>query len=245
MKKIWKIIIIVSLGVLLLLGGLAYWQKDNIKALWIAANYSIDEIEKQRGTQDADLKKQLESYFSDGMRDFTPEEEEQIEKGEATKQQILAKIVAEAANKTSYAIPDTTAEQPALTAPNASKNETTSAPLTNVAGSDIVSKYMVQIYALEGQYIGKIEGLISSAIAEYKAGGGGGKSAKISIAAGYVGRATALEQECDAQLAATLSNMKAELTAVGADTSIIGTIQSAYASEKASMRAYYISKYGK
>ena len=97
MKKTIKIVLIILIVLAVLICGLLVWQKDKLKALKMAMNYNPNQIAEQMSKQNQDLKEQIEAYFPDGIRDFTPEELEQIKKGETTEQQVLAKIIAEAA----------------------------------------------------------------------------------------------------------------------------------------------------
>lgn len=344
MKKILKVVLIIFIVVAVVLCGLAYWQRANLKALKMAMTHDTDEIAAQMSKQNQDLKKQIEVYFPDGIRDFTAEELEQIEKGEATEQQILAKIIEEAIassvqNSTSEIKINTHEQKEALvkniveaivrviennpkmnintkdknvikiieeavlsaldtsqtnnasiqtvlsenvvkSVTSALKDNTQTAvkqkdsatlekivsdvinktlqPNTNDTATqetttkpalstqqEIIGRYTAKMYALEGEYIGKIEGLISSARAEYisRRNGKNNRDIQMSIITSYIGKAAALESQCDAEVAAVLSQLRSELSAIGADTAIISTMQSAYENEKIAKRAYYISKY--
>ena len=64
-----------------------------------------------------------------------------------------------------------------------------------------------------------------------------------AVGAKYITEIYSLESSCDAEVNTLLDSLKAELTAIGADTSIIGTIRSAYNNEKQLKRSYYMSKY--
>ena len=110
----------------------------------------------------------------------------------------------------------------------------------------IIAKYVSQLYALESKYIGAIEGVVASAKAEAKAQGLTKKdtSKLLSIGAKYTGTINSLEAACDGEVEAVISNLTSELNAINADTSIIATIRSAYASEKSLKRAYYMNQIG-
>ncbi len=108
---------------------------------------------------------------------------------------------------------------------------------------EIIKKHVSSLYALEAKYIGAIEGVVASAKAEAKAKGLTKKdtSALLSIGASYTNTVNALEAKCDVEVEEVLTSLKAELTAIGADLSIIGTIRTAYANEKSLKRAYYMN----
>ncbi len=230
MKKVWKIILIIFIILALVIAGVLYWQRDNIAALRMAMTYDTQQIAEQMSEQDKALKQQIETYFPDGIRDFTEEEIAMIEKGEVTEKQMLAKIVGEAAS----------AKPAPQTAPTAQE------PTKAEKEQEIIGRYVSQLYTLEGEYIGRIESLISSALAEYKQkrDGKNNRSLQLSIGAAYTGKLTALEGECDGRVNTLLSQMEAELDAIGADKTILSTIRAAYKNEKTTKRAYYMSKYG-
>ncbi len=229
MKKVWKIILIILIILILIIAALLFWQRDNIAALYMAMTHDSQQIAEQMSANDAELKKQIETYFPNGIRDFTEDELLQIEKGEITEKEALAKIISEAAQSA-----------------QADKTPEKKEPTKEEKEQEIISRYVSKLYAMESEYLGKIEGLISSAISEYKAKrtGQNNRSLQLSIGAAYMGRITALEGECDGRVEALLAEMSAELDAIGADKAIINTIRTAYRNEKSTKRAYYMSKYG-
>lgn len=231
MKKAWKILWIVLIILAVAAAALLYWQRDNLAALRMAMTYDTQQIAEQMSAQDKALKQQIETYFPDGIRDFTEEEIAQIEKGEITEKQALAKIIGEAATAAKSA---------------QASSAQTQTPTKEEKEQEIISRYVSQLYAMESEYLGKIEGLISSAKAEYiqKRDGKNNRSLQLSIGAAYTGKLTALEGECDGRVNTLLSQMEAELDAIGADKTILSTIRTAYKNEKTSKRAYYMSKYG-
>lgn len=115
-----------------------------------------------------------------------------------------------------------------------------------VTADSIISKYVSQLYVLESKYIGAIEGVVASAKAEAKAQGLTKKdtSKLLAIGANYTGTINSLEAKCDGEVEAIITNLRNELNAINADTSIIDTIKSAYASEKSLKRAYYMNMIG-
>lgn len=64
-----------------------------------------------------------------------------------------------------------------------------------------------------------------------------------SIAGEYISTVADLELECDAQVEAILSELKAKLEAASKDTSVVETIRQAYENEKSLKKAYYMDIY--
>jgi hypothetical protein len=58
-----------------------------------------------------------------------------------------------------------------------------------------------------------------------------------------MGTAVSMESECDKKVDTLLTDMRNELAAIGADTSIVDTIEDAYIEEKALRKSYYLSLY--
>ncbi len=140
---------------------------------------------------------------------------------------------------------DTTSKPAAETAKpgkdTASKPEAEPSKTGNA--SDIIKKYTAQFYSLKAYYSGQLGQLESQARSEYSSLTKEQKksTSKAAFVAKYAGRASALESECDGKVNGILSGMKAELKAIGADTAVIDTIKSAYASEKAARKAQYMN----
>lgn len=108
---------------------------------------------------------------------------------------------------------------------------------------EIIKKHIASLYALEAKYIGAIESVVASAKAAAKARGLTKKdtSELLAIGASYTSTINSLEAKCDGEVEAVISSLKSELTAIGADLSIIETIRTAYANEKSLKRAYYMN----
>ena len=109
--------------------------------------------------------------------------------------------------------------------------------------SNIIKKYTAQFYSLKAYYSGQLSSLESQAKSEYINARKNKQSGvtKTSVAAKYIGRATSLQSECDGKVSALLSNMKAELKAIGGNLSVVDTMKSAYESEKAARKAQYMN----
>ncbi len=283
-RKAAKIICVVFAVLIAVVSGAAIWQKDNIKAFILSRKYSSKELLAQMSENDKQLKEEIEKYFPEGIREYTDEEKEQIESGELSEKQVLAKILSEKSEelenkenmtdeereiyekieqiqkkinpnvKVSVDTSDVLVPKPAKDAnssgeivvigkPSQSGANNSSKSDHSPTAESIISKYVSQLYALEGKYIGYIEGVVSSAKGEAKSKGLTKKdtSALLSIGAKYTSRINSLEASCDGEVEAVISNLKRELNAIGADTGIISTIRSAYSNEKSLKRAYYMN----
>jgi hypothetical protein len=79
----------------------------------------------------------------------------------------------------------------------------------------------------------------------FKAANGKKKNATAiaSLVQSNMGKVISMESECDNKVDTVLTNMRNELAAIGADTSIVDTIEDAYIEEKALRKSYYLSLY--
>jgi len=216
MKKILTVAGCIILVILIAIGCIAYVNRSNIASLITAFKYDKAQISDQIKKTNDNLKDNLQQYFEEDIRDFTDEENEAIKKGEMSESEALAKAIIEAPKKSSQ------------------------------SADAIIAKYTSQLLTLESKYIGLIEDVLGSAVAEYHALPIDqlGYGSKMRIMQKHVGTINSLEATCDGEVEAIISKLTEELNAIGADTSIINTIRQAYNNEKSLKKAYYISEYG-
>ncbi|MDD3766645.1 MAG: hypothetical protein PHF89_05580 [Eubacteriales bacterium] len=240
MKLFVRILLIVIILVLVSVAALAVWQKDNIRSIINSFRYSDEELQKKIDENKKKVEELVESITRSKIRDFTLEEEERIRKGEITPQEALEKVVAEGLPKQ---------EQPDESKANTAQDGSSSLSYKNDNANsvnDIISSHITQMYHLKATYVGKLGDLERRAIADYKAlsaGKKGGAAGKQAIVSKYLGEAANLEKECDAQVNAVLSSLKAELKKHNHDLEIIGVIRKAYEDEKVLKKSYYINMY--
>lgn len=217
MKK--RILLIVILVILIALIFLLYTQQNNIKGIFYSFKYSSEQIENMISETDDNLKKDLEKFIGHSIRDFTYEENLQIEQGAVTKEQIIEKIVLEELQKKETSL--------------------------NSKGDNDVSYHITSLYNLKNEYIGKLDSMVASAVAEYKKLDKSEKtrSKQLEIGAAYAKKAMALESECDAKVGRVISEIESILKKTNQNTEIISTIKNAYASEKTLKRAYYLNMF--
>ncbi len=243
MKTVWKIIGAIFGLLLVAVLIVAFWQKDNISAFITAMRYTPEQLKEQISENDKALKKELEGLLgSKNIRDYTEEEKALIERGEASEKEILAKIIAEQGG---WITPASASGDGQIGAGGSSSQTQDSGSEPTKSADTIISGYVAQLYAMEGRYLASIDGVLDRAYAEYvsTAKHNQDTAAMTAVGAKYITEIYRLESSCDAEVNTLLDSLKAELTAIGADTSIIGTIRSAYNNEKQLKRSYYMSKY--
>lgn len=66
---------------------------------------------------------------------------------------------------------------------------------------------------------------------------------KQKVISSKLGKAAALETECNANMDSLLAELSNELKAQGKDLSLVSSIKKAYANEKQLKKSYYINQY--
>lgn len=242
-KKKKRTVLKVFLGLVLVLGvavaGVAVWQRENIKAFIDSRNYSQEEIEDKITESKQKVQQSLEAYDLPVMRDFTFEEEEMIRKGEMTVEEAMQNIMAVPQEEQSASPENAANGSNADSSQNGASQPEVPAQRT---ASTILAGYVTQLYEMKGYYLSQLGGVESEMRAVY-AESGKDKSKIPSIISSYMPRVAAMESECDGRVNALISDLKGELSEIGADTSIANEIYDAYINEKALKKAYYLSLY--
>ena len=240
MKKFLKIAGIILLCIVFVLGGLAIWQKDNIKAFINSARYSEEELVNMAQNADEKLKKEVEESLGVTLREITQEEQQQIDNGEISKDEVISKIITEATEEKRQQEEKKQQGQQGA----GGQSETASQPQQKSAQT-MINECVSQLYSLKGSYMGRLDSLIGSAAAEYQSLVAEGKAstAKATLMSKYMSAAAGLESACDGEVERLLSNLTAELKARNHSLDIVKTIRSAYANEKSAKMAQLIGKY--
>ena len=220
--KLWKKIVLAILAfIIAAVAFITVWQWENISALYLLTTNSGEEISQM--AQDAHKTKEevLSQYEGITVTDLTPEQENAIISGEMTAEEAVKEIEKS----------DTTENKP-------QKQE--SKPVDKK--TEIVNKYLKQIYALKAEFLGKLANLKDEAQAEFykfpmeeRT-----KKNKIAVMTDKVIDCYELENQCDIKIEALLKELKTELEKIGADTAIVAEIRKAYKEEKSVKKAYYI-----
>ena len=223
-KKSLKYIGIICGLLIVVLGIFAFTQRDNIESYLMSKQYTSQELNQKLDDEKADIHKMLAQYLPEGLRDLTAEEEFSIVSGKMT------------TNEAKAAMGITDGEESTEVGNSTDKEAQTAA---------IISKYTSQLYGVKASFLGQLGSIASAAESEFYSlpAGERNSSAKASIISKYIGRASSLESSCDSQVSSILAAMRSELGAIGADTSVVGKLQSNYESQKAIEKAYYLSQY--
>ena len=98
---------------------------------------------------------------------------------------------------------------------------------------------LAQMYVLRSSFTGQVEGILAACIAEFKALDPSEQTTanKIRIVSAKLGEVTALEQQCDQQVASVVAQIRA------LDPALADQVQAEYESEKTAKKADVIARY--
>lgn len=218
MKLSTKIVLSIVGALVIIIGLFSIYQFDNIKALYLSKNLSIQETE-QKLQENSELRKRAVEGIP--VRELTEDECQAIKNGELSNTEALDRIVE--SSKTDGKL-------------NVQQKQNYEEELAELIG---------QIYVLEATFSGAVDGLVSSAIAEYKAlpPEEHTENNKWEIGLKYLGQASSMESSCDQHMATILGQMESVLIKSGGDLNLINQIQGAYKNEKTLKKNYYLSLY--
>lgn len=130
-----------------------------------------------------------------------------------------------------------------VTQSQTSTSAASSAESTKVETKQIVEKYVEKMYTLQATFLselGKIEARARTVYAQLPKEERNLSTAQ-KLAPSFINQGIALENSCDSQVNAILSDFEAELKKAGASTVIVGNMKEAYQTQKRLKKAYYLS----
>ncbi len=248
-SKILKCFFVFFIVLIVLAAVVFIWQKDNIASVYKAVTLSNEDIAGEIAESKAAVNEVLAEYDTPVLRDFTLEEEEQIRKGELTVEEAVALILKESAEAETSASDETGSSSDTELSSGGSGEEDTdsfsNSDSSLVDQNTLVGNAVTDLYSLKALYIGRLGSLESEMKSEFMALPlkQRNASAVSSIISSHMGEVSSLESECDSQVAELLSQLTSDLEAIGADTSIVSTLQNQYQNEKNLRKSYYVSTY--
>lgn len=251
MKKAKKIILGVVIALIVIGVAVTIWQWNNIKALYYMATMDQETIstrlsENQQALDGAMKKYELNEYV------FSQEEMQKLATGELTAEEAAAHLLetqsdpaAESGgSQSAQGTQSGPATQPTQTAQPTQGAQSGGAGSSYSPEEKEIRELIATMYVLQATYEGKLEGIVQDAIQEYTEGEHTAEH-KTAIVYGKVGELTALESECDAQVAKVVSRLRELLKATGQDDSLAKEVESAYQEAKSLKKAYYIQQFQK
>ncbi len=222
-----KKIMIVSIVTVLLVGLFltAYWQRNNLQALFYVLNYSEHERQELISENETMMEHLLENFSEEEISLLSQEAVQMLQEGTLTEEEAVHIMTGKATLKE---IKENKSQI---------KNEETNK--NSYETNPNISNLVAKLYVLRAKYVGRLDALVAQGKAELSAG----KVKKSELAKKYIGLGTSLEAECDAQIEGILAQIQAELQKSGGDTSLIPRIRAAYNQEKSIKKSSILSQY--
>ena len=226
MKKGAKI----ALGVVgvLVVGGVAAaaWQWNNLNALRYGLTMDSGTIEQklqenEKALQDAMTEYKIPQYT------FSQEEIAQLTDGTLSTEEAAKRLLE--------------AQTPLAAAPEGQADAQQAAePPSEV--DQAIQEQIATMYVLRSTYVGKMEAIAQSAIDEYSAGAHTEENRK-QVVYDKLDQLTALEKECDDQVAQVVARLRELLKEAGRDDSLAKQVEETYQNEKSLKKAAYLEEF--
>ena len=225
----------------LVLAGLAWHQRENLKAVREALQYSQEERELQMTDNQQAIRDAVDAAPEVTVRDVTDEERQALRDGTVTREELIESLLntegAEAVSEppVSYTVP----EQPAETAEPAELPK----PAEQVYQREL-SALIAKVYVLREEYTMALDDMYDAAKADYNALPEEKRTKRdlINLAGSYLDRANALEAQCDSQMDEIVTAMESLIRANGGDMALVDKVVYTYANEKSLKKAWYMSE---
>ncbi len=241
MKKGAKIALGILGAVVVTGAALTAWQWSNIKAAAYMLSMDRDTLDQRLEENQHALDDAMASYQVGGYT-FSEDEISRLKDGSLTPEeaarQMLDSMDAPSKESPEPSVPQTSA---AGQSPEAASAAVPADDVAAEAEAEIREK-IATMYALRTTYVGKLEAVVQSAIDEYAAGEHTSEN-RTKVVYSKFEELTALEQECDQQVAAVVARLRELLKITGQDDSLAKLVEQTYEDQKSLKKAYYLQEF--
>lgn len=222
--SIWWIAFVVFL--ILVLGAtlVCIWQRNNIKALWLMVTADEQSLVERQEKQESSRQEILDKYEIGDVSDYELPEQD----GELDIQTFL-----ESTDQTGTE----TVTSGAVGTPEAVGPETNTE--SKAENGQVIQQCVAALYALESQYVNKLNGIIEETKSEYRAlpKEEQTKSNKLALVQSKMDVLLAAESQCDGEVEMLLQRIQRELDSQGSKSGLVSEIRQAYEERKATWKA--------
>lgn len=219
-KKRIKIWLLILLLLLIVIGILAYTQRDNLKAFRAGMQYTPAELEEQMEENRQSIQSAVEAIPDITVRQPTADEREALREGTLSEEELVDRLIEK------------------------DSQEPEQEPQPNSEYETQFSELIAKAYVLREQYHSILDGMMKEAREEYSAMPDSEriKSKLVKWASSYIGRATDLEKQCDAQIDAIARELAEIIRANNGDLNLVDQLLYNYANEKSLKKSWYLSQ---
>lgn len=237
MKRAMKVICGSVLTLVILMGGLAIWQWDNIEAGLHFLQFSKEELEQQITDNDQAIRDAMNKAEDVVVRDLTEEEKQALRDGTVSKEELAGQLVQ--VQKPAPQPDDQKSEEE-----KAEEEQKRLEEEKKLAYQQKLSELIAEVYVLREEYLIALDNMRSEAIADYKAIPSSGRTKAVitNLVSAYLARATNMEKECDKKMDAIVSEMAKLIKDNDGDMTTVDTVIKTYAEEKKLKKAWYMAE---
>lgn len=246
MKKRTKILLGIVAVAAVAAGVLCVRQWNNITAARYTLTMDQDAVSSRIAENEAVLHEVLTEY---DLADYTPSEEDiaAVASGEKTTQELAQEMVsAQAASsqaQTGEAAAPASSETAASSA-GPTQSASVSAPAQPAAPSydDQIREQVAMMYVLRSTFVSRLDELVNQAVFDYAVAENFTRDGRMAAVTPYLDAVSTLEEECDAEVAKVVAELRRLLKASGQDDSLAKKVEETYEEEKSLKKAYYLKE---
>lgn len=246
MTRIKKILCIILALILLCIGGITIWQWDNITALINGLRYTSEELEDKLAQNDQAIKDAVAALPGVSFGEMTDEERQALRDGKISPDQLVESMTG--GEKSEQSKPPTdTPKQPEgeqTSKPKPQPEQPSDKPPEQTAYEKQLSAVIARVYVLREEFLGKLDSLMSQALAEYRAMTPEQRTASnlTAFVSNYLSVGLDMEKQCDARIEEIIIELETLLQENNGDMSIAQTVYDTYVEEKSLKKAWYMAE---
>ena len=228
-------------------GVLCVRQWNNITAARYTLTMDQDAVSSRIAENEAVLHEVLTEY---DLADYTPSEEDiaAVASGEKTTQELAQEMVsAQAASSQAGVAGAPAASGTAASSAGSSgpaQSASPSAPAQPAAPSydDQIRAQVAMMYVLRSTFVSRLDELVDQAVFDYALAENFTRDGRMAAVTPYLDAVSTLEEECDAEVATVVAELRRLLKASGQDDSLAKKVEETYEEEKSLKKAYYLKE---
>lgn len=231
MRRWIKALCVILALLALLLAGLAWWQRENLKALRDAVRYTSGELEEKLAENRRLIRDAVDAAPEIAVREVTEEERQALRDGTMSQEELVERLL-------------DTGQSGAQIPAGGTETEPVEQAKPVEPYQRELSALVARVYVLREEYTNALDAMYDRAKAEYRglSEGGRSKTNLTKMASGYLAEASDLEKECDRKMDVIIADMETLIAANNGDTGLPDTVFNVYLNEKSLKKAWYMSK---
>ena len=248
MKK-WKKIIAAGMAVILIpVTGLAVWQKDNLKALYLLLTNDSQSISQNMEDKQQAQQEKLEQDFNIIIQAPTANQNSALLDGKVTPEEVKETLglVQPETTEPSAAIPEVNKSEPSSNPPLIFEEPKQLTEEERKAQADgLVNRCLTELYALEVDLMAEMGEMKKTALLDWNSRSPDGRTKEKTIEFGFMwlNEVYKVEVRADRTVKEILSRYRGPLEELNADTSVLDDMWRYYCDKKSDTKAYYLNKY--